>query len=214
MKRDGFLWLAIALTWIVSLIPFGPLALYPLTIFETWTHEMGHGLTAMLLGGTFHKLTLAPDGSGLAFFSGIGPMRHVAVASMGYLGASIFGGILLALRGEKKPQWLLLAIAASLVVSLFWVRGLFGWVLVPVLAGLFFGASRLPEDAARFVLVFVAAQNCLNATQAIQTLFLVNGKSDAHTMAQLLLLPAPFWAVGWLGASAVIFWFGYRLGRR
>ena len=35
----------------MSLTPWGPLILYPFTLFTTWVHEMGHGLTALAFGG-------------------------------------------------------------------------------------------------------------------------------------------------------------------
>ena len=46
--------------------PFGALLLYPFTILSTWFHEMGHGLSAILMGERFDSLVIYPDGSGVA----------------------------------------------------------------------------------------------------------------------------------------------------
>ena len=59
------LWLAAALCLGVSLTPWGPLILYPFTLFTTWVHECGHAVMAVLLGGSVSSITIQPDTSGL-----------------------------------------------------------------------------------------------------------------------------------------------------
>ncbi|MBK7003394.1 MAG: M50 family metallopeptidase [Rhodoferax sp.] len=34
-------------------LPYGHQVLYPLTLLATYAHEMGHGMTALLLGAEF-----------------------------------------------------------------------------------------------------------------------------------------------------------------
>jgi hypothetical protein len=62
--RTRALGLALAAATTVDLWQFAPgrYVLYPFTIPATWFHEMGHGLCAKLLGGSFVSLSLFPEG--------------------------------------------------------------------------------------------------------------------------------------------------------
>ena len=42
------LWLAAALCLGLSLLPWGPLLLYPFTLFTTWIHECSHAVMVVL----------------------------------------------------------------------------------------------------------------------------------------------------------------------
>ena len=57
-------------TVVLYFIPFGNYVLYPLMLFSTFVHEMGHGLTAMVLGGDFLYFKMWADGSGVAAYAG------------------------------------------------------------------------------------------------------------------------------------------------
>jgi hypothetical protein len=59
------LWLAAAVCFGVSLMPWGPQILYPFTLFTTWVHECSHATAAVLLGGRVASITIQPDTSGL-----------------------------------------------------------------------------------------------------------------------------------------------------
>ena len=47
-------------------VPMGRLILYPFTLLSTWVHEMGHGISALLVGGHFLRLDIYADASGMA----------------------------------------------------------------------------------------------------------------------------------------------------
>lgn len=66
--------------------------LYPIRLFVTFVHESGHGLTAILTGGRFDHFQVFDNGAGLAFTAG-GSL--FLVPQMGYLGAALFGAVLL-----------------------------------------------------------------------------------------------------------------------
>ena len=57
---------AVTVFVVVAWVPFGSTALYPLTLFTTWVHEMGHGLTALAFGGEFRSLEIHANAGGLA----------------------------------------------------------------------------------------------------------------------------------------------------
>lgn len=96
------LWLAIG-AFVVFLVLWqsGALAnlLYPLRLFVSLVHELGHGLTAILTGGRFLSFEVFPNGAGLA--STIDGSSFL-VPQMGYLGAALFGAVLLALTNTVR----------------------------------------------------------------------------------------------------------------
>ena len=66
--------------------------LYPIRLFVTFVHESGHGLTAILTGGRFDHFQVLDNGAGLAYTAG---GSRFLVPQMGYLGAALFGAVLL-----------------------------------------------------------------------------------------------------------------------
>jgi len=104
---NNWLWLAAALCLGVSLTPWGPVLLYPFTLFTTWIHECGHAVMAVLVGGSVTSITIQPDTSGLT--RSLVPASRLAqglVASAGYLSASIVGCLLMAAtRVERRARY-------------------------------------------------------------------------------------------------------------
>jgi len=205
----GALWMAAAVSLVLSLSPWGPLALYPFRLFTTWVHECGHAVATVLVGGSVQAITIAPDTSGLTL--GLVPSSILArglVASAGYLGASLVGCLLTAAtRVERWAHTILLAAGACLLLTaVLWMRNAFGFVVVLAWgAALVALGRRGASDAARFVLGLLAVQVALNAVFDLRVLFLVTGgASDAQTMARLFLLPAWLWAAAWMVLSVAM----------
>ena len=194
---------------VVSLTPWGPLALYPFTLFTTWVHECSHAVAVVLLGGTVASVTISPDTSGLT--RSLMPASRLAqgiVASAGYLGASVVGCFLLsASRVERRAKPILWSIGAFMLVTLvLWIRNPFGaFVVVAWALALFLLAGkRAARGAAGFFISVLAIQVALNAVFNIRELFLVHGPSDAQTMARLFLVPYWFWAGLWMAISVAM----------
>src|SRR4051812_38860923 len=79
----------------LSLVPGGQYVLYPFKLFTTWVHECSHAVSAVCLGGSVSRITLAPDTSGLTHYRlPPGRLRQGMVASAGYLGSSLTGCLL------------------------------------------------------------------------------------------------------------------------
>lgn len=130
---------AAALVFVIAhWVPFGDVALYPLTLFTTWVHEMGHGLTALLLGGRFDYLEINKNAGGLAYaFAGHG-WGDALVAAGGLLAPPLVGTIILAtVHGPRRARIALAILAAAIVLSLVvWVRSATGLVAMPIVAAL------------------------------------------------------------------------------
>ena len=73
MKRSTTFILAVILSLALmyfSYLPAVGILGHVLLLFSTLTHEMGHGLMAMLVGGDFKSLVINWDGSGVTSWSG------------------------------------------------------------------------------------------------------------------------------------------------
>ena len=192
---------AIAVVW---QLPYGRQLLYPLSLLATFAHEMGHGLTALLMGANFDHLQLNPDGSGSAVWRGKpGPLAIAAIAAGGLLGPSIAGVLLLALaRSTQRARGLLALLAVLLLVcTLLWARNVFGvFFLLSSAAALVLAARYLSDVGAALLLHLMAVTLCLSWFTDLDYLFspeaVVNGArypSDSAVMAQALWLPYWFW---------------------
>lgn len=143
MTSRGALVVAVIVSVLIgSFVPFGSTVLYPFTLLATWVHEMGHGLTAVVVGGSFERLEIFSDASGLAYTShraGAGAGARGAWISLGGLVAPpIVGAIVLGVaRGPRRAQIFLVTFAVALLASLaVWVRSVTGFVALPLVAAL------------------------------------------------------------------------------
>ncbi|MDX2271767.1 MAG: M50 family metallopeptidase [Cyanobacteriota bacterium] len=207
-SKAGLIWLmgAAVVTILLWQLPWGNYILYPFTILATWFHEMGHGLTAILLGGNFQKLEIFPDGSGVAFHSGqlwLGRLGRSLVAAGGPMAPAIAGSILILLSRRPRPARSgLISLGILLLLSaLIWVRSSFGLMIVPLLGlGILGIALWTPPWLQVLSVQFLGVQACVSTYHQIGYLFtdqaVIAGQvihSDSSQIAQNLLLPYWFW---------------------
>ena len=147
--RSAILIAAAALYVVSHYIPFGDVALYPLTLFTTWVHEMGHGLTALLVGGRFESLDIYRNAGGLAYAYADWGWPDALVAAGGLLAPPIVGAAILAIvHGPKRSRILLGFLALALVASMvLFVRTPVGIAAMTVVAlALGWAAWKLDAD--------------------------------------------------------------------
>jgi hypothetical protein len=204
----NWLWLAAAVSLVVSLTPWAPVLLYPFKLFTTWVHECAHALMTVLVGGRVLSITIQPDTSGLT--QSLVPTGRIAgglVASAGYLGAAVVGCLLMAAtRVEKWAHVILLCLGAFMLFTVVvWMRNLFGFIVVLASGVALIGLARRGiGNAPRFLLSLMAIQVALNSVYDIRVLFMSDRASDATTMARLFLLPSWMWATMWMVASVAL----------
>ena len=198
----------LVLTAVVTLVLFSIHELrflaYPLVLLSTLAHELGHGLTALLVGGSFQTLQIWPDASGAATWAGDGGrLAMAAVAAGGLVGPAIAAGALFALARKPKTAKTALIVLGSflLLVDLLWVRNLFGFFFVVLVAAgcLALGIKTSPSTS-RFALVFLGVQLALSVFSRADYLFSEVAEtgagpmpSDTAQIAEALLLPYWFW---------------------
>lgn len=199
-----FLAVAAVLTVVLWQFEYGRLALYPLTLLATYAHELGHGLTALILGGDFDRLLMYPDGSGLAYWKGdFGRIARGLVAAGGLIGPSLAGVLVLALsRRVEWARWVLYGLGGLMLATvLFFARGWFAPLFLTVIALGVLGVARtFPQRGAPFLLQLIGVQLCLAVFRDVAYMFSEGGvidgvpqRSDSAAIAEALFLPYWFW---------------------
>ncbi len=195
-----FLWMSVALTGWLYIVPFGEVVAYPLILLSTLAHEMGHGIAAILVGGDFHKFCLYSDASGVAYTSHSSGVASAIVSAGGLVGPAIVGSILFA--AGHRAKWLFTVIGVGLLLAeLLVVRNGFGFFFVGVVAGLsLYIASLKNKGIQQICAYFVAIQMTMSVFSRGDYLFTPVANtaqgvmpSDVAHISEALLLPYWFW---------------------
>ena len=188
-------------------LPFGAYLIYPFAILTTWFHEMGHGLTALLLGQHFEQLLIFANGSGVAESRVAGDASrfvHAAIAAGGPFAPSVVGaGLIMASahpRAWRPVLWL--AAAAIMLSVVIWVRSATGWWALPLVAAILAGVAwRGSPGFVRFSLQFLGVLGAMSMLRDFSYLFteqaVIGGQamlSDTGQIEAVLGLAHWFWA--------------------
>jgi Peptidase M50B-like len=212
-----------AITLALYVIPLGHLIARPLLLLSTLAHEMGHGITALLLGGKFRYFKMWLDGAGLADMDveGFGRIRQGLTAAGGLVGPAVAAAICFTLgKTGRGAQMCLVGLGLGLVAAeALLVRNVFGFAFVGLLAaGCLFAGARLTPEKAQWVVVFLGVQLALSVFSRADYLFTKGASnpsgvfpSDVMRMQEALFLPYWFWGFV-CGAFAVgVLLYGLRI---
>lgn len=218
--------------WALLVAVLGSVALYaipqirmlawPLMLFSTFAHEMGHGLTALVMGGDFQSFQMWADGSGVATHSGVSSaLGRAAVSAGGLLGPAALSAVFFGLGSRTRLARAGLAFfgVAMLLADVFFVRNLFGVFFVAAVGiGCLAIARKGSPTLAQTSLVFLAAQLGLSVFSRGDYLFTDVAQTGAGEMpsdvAQIsAALFGPYWMWGGLigGLSVLILLVGMGL---
>lgn len=203
----GRLVLAGLLVVMLPALPFGAYLIYPFAILTTWFHEMGHGLTALLLGQRFDQLMIFANGSGVAqsqVDADASRFTLAAIAAGGPLAPSLVGALLI-LASAHPRLWrpvLWLSVAAILASVIIWVRSPIGYWALPLVAVILAGiAWRAKPGFMRFTLQFLGVLGAMSMLRDFNYLFteraVIGGQailSDTGQIEAVLGLPHWLWA--------------------
>jgi hypothetical protein len=210
--------------------------LLPLRWFVTLVHEAGHALVATLVGGDVASVTINEHGGGLTSWSYAGEIpatRRVLVASAGYVGTAVVGGIMLELASRARRGRVAVLVLAALVaaIGLAWVpwntnpdafaaqvsgsssgdgrfTTIFCVVAVAVLLalGLIRGNGARGDRVRRTVVLALATILCFASIDDLRGVLDISsrgGHSDAAVAAEVTALSSWMWSAIWLLAGAV-----------
>lgn len=208
--------LALVLAVSLQFIPFANILLYPLRLFVTFVHESGHALAAIASGGMVQSLAVMPNGEGVTM-AATPPFLSWLTFSSGYLGAALFGALLMQVgrlkHGNAGRLALGFAAISILVITFAWAfrpfTDPFTLVVSLGLSGsLLLLAKFLKPQFAQFFVAFLAAFCSLNALGDLHILLTLTQMGSAHNDAANMAKfygGTPFlWALMWAMGAIVI----------
>lgn len=190
-----------------------------LILFSTLAHELGHGLTAMVVGGHFDTVKIYWDASGVTHSSRPdGRIASALIAAGGLVGPSFAASLLFwAARGSDTRVKLVSRIlgVALIVIGILTARSIWALVFTVGLGGVLLASvTRLSRVQLETSLVFLGVQLGLSVFTRADYLFTKTAQtgagpmpSDVSQIAQNLFLPYWFWGgLCGLVSVAVLFW--------
>ena len=203
VARQLFL-VCVLLTLAIFFVPYGRIIGYPVLLISTLVHEMGHGITALLVGAQFDSFQMWSDGSGVAAISGpSSAISNALIAAGGLVGPSIAAAItFFAARHTSVARIFLSLLGVGLIACEFlFVRNAFAWVFVGCLAAIFLWLAQESRPVlAKGALVFIAIELSMSVFSRSDYLFTDRAitaqgviPSDVAAIAEALLLPYWFW---------------------
>jgi hypothetical protein len=192
-------WLMLFTVIIILQLPFISI---PFKWLESYFHEISHGLTALLTGGSIVKIQLFPNGAGLCTTRG-GSAFFISL--MGYGGAILWGSLIyyLASSHRKTAQIfsiLLIGLLASSI--LLWVRDLLTLFIVVVL--LMLVIAQLKYSSQKHLQTLLQLTGLLVLINSLMSpLYLLDGqaKGDGAALANMTFIPEIIWVVIWFSAA-------------
>ncbi len=217
-----FLLVSAAITLALYFVPYGQILARPLLLLSTLAHEMGHGLTALLLGGRFQSLKMWANGAGVSEMdlAGFGRIRESLTLAGGLVGPAVAAALCFKLGKTGRGAHLcLLGVGIFLLVAeALVIRNLFGFFFAGVVAaGCLFAGRRLSPQRAQWVVVFLGVQLALSVFSRADYLFTQGVEnpsgafpSDVMRMQTALFLPYWFWGIVCGAFSVMVLIYGVR----
>lgn len=188
-----------------------PIVSIPFKWLESYFHEISHGLTAILTGGTIVQIQLFPNGAGLCTTRG---GWSFLISLMGYGGAIIWGALLFSLASIHRKVAigfsLLLLFLLSISIVL-WIRDLLTLIIVLVLVALV--ATQLKYSAHKYVRKLLQVTGLLVLINSLMSpLYLLDGQArgDGAALADITLIPEIIWVALWFFLAVFV---TYRLSQ-
>lgn len=174
-----------------------PLVHLPFDWFQTFFHELSHGLAALLTGGGIIAIRIAADTSGSCLSSGGIPL---VILFAGYAGGALWGYLIYLSVSAKHAKQIALSLALLVVlVGVLWVRDWETPLILLTITALFMAAYRYANRT--WVHRFVAFVGLYVLIEAFRSPFyLIDGerKGDGSALAQLTFLPEFVWILLWI----------------
>ncbi len=181
--------------------------IYPLKIFVVLLHEVSHAVAAVATGGTVDRILLDVHQGGATYTRG---GNAFITLSAGYLGSLLWGALFIVLAFNRwlKPRWIIGGVGAVvLLLTLFLVRGLFGFGFgILFAAGLMAGARFLSQSVNRVLLLGLGLTSALYAILDIKSDILdrPHMASDAAMLAKMTGIPTMAWGFLWIGIALLV----------
>nr|WP_299435906.1 M50 family metallopeptidase [uncultured Aquimarina sp.] len=221
-KRFDYTIIIVAIVVIVLWqLPYFGWVQYPFRLLGTWFHEMGHGLTALLVGGSFEYLEIYENGGGVAYYhlggSYLAPfIGNALVAAGGLLGPAVVGALLIASAKSHRSSMIALRILIGVMILslLIWIRSFWGVAVMSSFAVLLFIITLFKSRKLEVVVIlFLGLQSVLSTYLQLDYLFTKQFEregviqiSDTQAIAENTIGTYWIWAILIILMSAYLLW--------
>jgi len=175
-----------------------PIISVPFKWLESYFHEISHGISALVTGGTIVKIQLFPNGAGLCTTHG---GLNFLISFMGYAGAIFWGTLIYAIASVHQRIAHIfsgLVICLLVLTLLFWVRDILSFFIVSVLLVIFVAQFKLPKSS--YLQVALKLTGTLVLVNSLYSpWYLIDGRSlgDGAALAELTMIPEFIWVFIW-----------------
>lgn len=194
------------------MLSYIPILKLPFMWFQTFFHEISHGLMAIVSGGAVDHIELHLRGSGVCYSQG---GNGFLTTFAGYTGAVLWGSLLVLTvvhAGSRRAHFVAGALALFVFMAgVFWARDLItisilGIIFVLCLVTYRYGASKPVELFVQFVGAYVILD-------ALKTpLYLIDGRSfgDGAALSEMTHVPEIVWVGVWEAFAVLSVWLLWR----
>ncbi|GAA6205315.1 MULTISPECIES: M50 family metallopeptidase [Thalassotalea] len=184
-----------------------PIVSLPLKWFESYFHEVSHGIAALVTGGSIINIQLFPNGAGLCTTQG---GNRLLISFFGYAGAVFWGvAIYYFAAMHQRIAQIFSAVILILLLStiIFWIRDLLSFAIMAVLLVVIVLKFKLENlQYFQILLQLIGTSVLLNSLKS--PWYLIDGRSigDGASLAQLTGIPEFVWVCIWftLGGIGVL----------
>jgi phosphoglycerol transferase MdoB-like AlkP superfamily enzyme len=190
-----------------------PVIHYPFDWFETFFHELSHGISALATGGSIHRIELNVNGSGVCTTSG---GSQFLILFSGYAGSSLWGTLIYlsaAVRKNRLTRSLaLIFIAVNVLVLVLWSKDVTTMLILAVMSSLFLLSFSVRNTIFRhYVIYFIAIYVVLNSIRSPLDLFDGRAIGDGAALSNITMLPELFWIAIWYSIAILCLFFMYKI---
>ncbi len=208
--------------FVLAVIFWDTIVIYPIKLFVVILHEMSHGLMAELVGGDIIRIEISPRLGGVCWSTrppGFWP--DFLIASAGYLGSLFWGGFILLFASYSKYDKYLTLVIGLVLLWLSWYvlksGGIFGIIFTLAFAvGLIAAFRWLPDLYHDYLLKFLGLTSALYVVIDINSDLIARSGigSDADKIAQLTGIPSIFVGLIWLVIALIALFYILRYSLR
>ena len=199
----------IFLSLIVLVFFWNSKVVFPVKLFVVFIHEFSHAFAAVVTGGKFVGFTYDFYEAGSSITTG---GNKFLVLNAGYLGSSLFGGLVLLIACRTNWDRVLtsiIGIGIGLVTYYFATKETN--LIFPYIVSAFAVISSvvLPNIICEAILIFVGLASCIYAlNDIVLDIFMQSTStiSDAGMLSEYTGFPTIFWGAIWLLVAFVMGW--------
>ncbi|WP_143872402.1 M50 family metallopeptidase [Catenovulum sediminis] len=197
---------------LLLLLHFIPFLSVPIKWFETYFHELSHGLAAILTGGEIVNLKIRLNGSGECITRG--GMAFI-ISFAGYSGAACFGllfsKIYLSCKKNLVTLASLLVFISLILVTILYVRDLITFAICTFILILIYCSMRYLKLKQKNMLgLFIAMSIIFNAIKSPLYLFDGQHRGDGARLADMTFIPEFIWIAIWFSWGALMLFYLWR----